>query len=94
MQAKMDTYRAKGDATFDAPCKVTIEGDAITIAYEDDGQTWYYKGKAKGLGHYELRAEHFQGRATLHAFEDSRILEGSWIEEDRRGMWRIVCQAD
>ena len=92
MTGKMETYRAEGDATFDQPCSVTFENGFITIYYLDDETACYYKGQAKAPGHYELQAVDFDGRATLHGFKDSRILEGSWIEESRRGMWRIVCK--
>jgi len=87
---KMETYRANGDATYDQPCSVTFENEFITVSYLDDQTQNYYKGQAKASGHYELQAVDFDGRATLHGFRNSCILEGSWIEEGRRGMWRIV----
>ena len=86
----METYRANGDATYDQPCSITFEDEFITISYLDDQTQNYYKGQAKASGHYELQAVDFDGRATLHGFRNSCILEGSWIEEGRRGMWRIV----
>lgn len=94
MQAKMDTFRPTHEASFDQPCEVTITNEFITISYVDAGQTWHYKGQAKGAGHYELQAEGFNGRATLHRFEGSNVLEGTWIEDGVRGMWRIVWPAD
>jgi len=92
MYAKMDTFRPGSAASFDQPCKVTIDIEFITVSYDDAGQTWQYRGQAKGPGHYELQAEGFDGRATLHRFEGSNVLEGTWVEDGVRGMWRIVCQ--
>lgn len=94
MHAKMDTFRPSATASFDEPCKVTIDNEFITVSYDDAGQTCRYRGQAKGPGHYELQAEGFDGRATLHHFEGSNVLEGTWVEDGVRGMWRIVCQAD
>lgn len=94
MNAKMDTFRINSSASFDEPCKVTIDNEFITVVYDHGGQSWKYRGQEKGPGHYELQAEGFVGRATLHRFEDSNVLEGTWVEEGVRGMWRIVRQAD
>lgn len=71
-------------------CQVRIESDGeIAISYETDGQHIVYKGRAKGDGHYLLSCENVEGRATLHGFSDSRILEGYWEENGLKGMWRI-----
>jgi len=94
MFAKMDTFRPNGAASFDEPCKITIDSEFITVAYDHGGQSWEYRGQAKGPGHYELQTEGFGGRATLHRFEDSNVMEGTCVEDGVRGKWRIVCQAD
>lgn len=89
----MDTFRPSSAASFDEPCKVTINSEFIIVAYDDAGRTWQYRGQAKRLEHYELQAEGFDGRATLHRFEGSNVLEGTWVEDGIRGIWRIVCQS-
>jgi hypothetical protein len=90
MYAKMDTFRPSGAVSIRCPCKVTINSEFITVAYDDSGQTWQYRGQAKGPGDNELQAEGFDGRATLHRFEGSNVLEGTWVKDGVRGMWRIV----
>lgn len=71
-------------------CQVRIESDGeIAISYETDGQHIVYKGSAEGDGHYLLSCENVEGRATLHAFSGSKILEGYWEENGFKGMWRI-----
>lgn len=64
----------------------------IVVSYEvENGGHIVYQGTEKGNGHYELSAPNVNGKATLHMFEKSRILEGYWAEEDEdwRGMWRV-----
>lgn len=89
MYAKLDTFRPSSAVSFGKPCKVTINSKFITVAYDDAGQTWQYRGQALGPGYYNLQAEGFDGRATLHCFEGSNVLEGTWIQDGIRGMWRM-----
>lgn len=88
--ARMDTYRVNDATSLDDPCRLTIDGEWVTVECSYSGEIYEYKGQAKGQGHYELRGVGFEGRATLHCFEGSKVYEGFWIEEQRRGMWRIV----
>lgn len=84
---------------YDQGAEVEVEGEVrfddtrISVSYEiEDGGYVVYQGTEKGKGHYELRAPSINGRATLHMFDSSRILEGYWAEreeDDIRGMWRI-----
>lgn len=84
----MTTLYHSEDASGEYPCVVKIEGEHILVEYDDDGVV-QYEGRANGEGHFELRAGGFDGRATLHRFPASTLLEGSWVEEGARGMWRI-----
>ena len=83
---------------YDEGAEVEIEGEVkfddsrIVVSYElEDGGYVVYQGTEKGKGHYELKAPSVNGRATLHMFEKSKILEGYWFESDEgwSGMWRI-----
>ncbi|MEN2505875.1 hypothetical protein V8Z77_03065 [Stutzerimonas stutzeri] len=86
--SRMETYRTT-HVTLDDPCQVRIEVGMITVEYISGGEPVTYQGYEKGPGHYELRGVGFDGRATLHAFDESVLLEGGWIEENAKGMWRI-----
>lgn len=88
--ARMDTYRIDAAASLDGLCLLIVDGEWITVKCDYSGEIWEYKGRAVGQGHYELRAVGFEGRATLHCFDGSKVFEGFWVEEQRRGMWRIV----
>jgi len=59
------------------PCLVKMTENEILVEYEDDDGLVQYQGKNQGNGHFELRAQSFDGRATLHMFPGSTILEGS-----------------
>ena len=86
--SRMDTYNAQAP-WLDQPCVVIIDGDEITVEYDDEGHQ-QYRGADKGNGHFELSSRTFEnGRATLHRFEDGLILEGSYREQANSGMWRI-----
>jgi len=69
-------------------CTVKLDDNRILIEYEE-GEIVQYKGEKSGEGHFELNGVGFQGQASLHMFTGSQLLEGSWIEEGARGMWRI-----
>lgn len=81
-------YYSEESASEDYPCVVKIDDSDILVEYEDDGIK-QYSGKNKGDGHFELHSPELQGRASLHMFSGSSILEGSWVEGSCRGMWRI-----
>ncbi|MCC5904557.1 MAG: hypothetical protein JJT87_21825 [Halomonas sp.] len=85
----MEILYHSDDESEEYPCTVKIDGEKILIEYDSDGIV-QYEGENKGDGHFELKAVGFQGRATLHMFSESKFLEGSWIEEGVRGMWRII----
>lgn len=70
------------------PCVVKISDTDIVVEYQDQGIV-QYRGKSDGSGHFELRADAVNGRGTLHMFPGAARLEGSWIEDGARGMWRI-----
>ena len=84
----METYTAD-HVTLDQPCKMRIEAGILTIEYLADGENTSYRGQEQGPGHFELNGNGFDGRATLHMFEGSNILEGGWVEEGAKGMWRV-----
>jgi hypothetical protein len=76
------------DASDECPCVVKISEAEILVEYEDDGFCQYV-GRSRGVGHYELQAPALNGHASLHMFEGSEHLEGTWVEGTYRGMWRI-----
>ncbi len=84
----MTSLYYSNDFYDEIPCVVKIDGDNILVEYEDEGLV-QYKGTSNGEGHFELHGVGFDGRATLHRFPNSFVLEGSWTEEGENGMWRI-----
>lgn len=86
--ARMETYRTT-HATLDQPCQVRIEAGIVTVEYLHDKEPTSYRGQEQGHGHFLLTGNGFDGKATLHMFEDSNILEGGWVEGGAKGMWRI-----
>lgn len=81
-------YYSEEPALVDYPCVVKIDENEILVEYDDDGIV-QYRGKNDGSGHFELHAPSIEGKASLHGFPESTILEGGWIESGYRGMWRI-----
>ena len=87
--SRIDVLHYDDNSYEDDPCQVRIgEGD-IVVDYEEDGKRIVYKGKEIEIGHFELICEDVNGRATLHRFPKANILEGSWVEDGTRGMWKI-----
>lgn len=88
-KSKMDSF-SEHHINLDAECTVQIDADHIKIKYKQDGEHYSYTGSSIGPGHYNLHCDGYpECRATLHCFEDSKVLEGSWREEQSQGMWRI-----
>lgn len=73
-------------------CKVTIDAQNISIDYSDEGESYRYAGQEHGHGHYILYCHSIKGEATLHRLPGSKFLEGYWIEDGERGMWRITLK--
>lgn len=87
-----DIYYAnsKDKPIFDDPgYEVRITDDTLVVSYEGEDGWVNYSGKDMGGGHYDLSAPEVNGRAMLHRASDSAILEGNWVENGYRGMWRI-----
>ncbi|WP_078198935.1 hypothetical protein [Cupriavidus necator] len=81
-------YYSMDEAFEIFPCIIKISDEEILVEYEYDG-VQQYRGRNNGDGHFELVAPELKGRASLHMFPGSSILEGSWVEGSYRGMWRI-----
>lgn len=81
-------YYSRDAADMDWACVVKIDDERIVVEYDNDGLCQYV-GVNDGSGHFELSMEGEDGRATLHRFQDAKLLEGSWTENGERGMWRI-----
>lgn len=70
--------------------EVRIDESEIVVSYEDEDGIVIYRGNNDGSGHFALNAPERDGKASLHRFPpDGNILEGSWVEDGARGMWRI-----
>ena len=87
--SKMSTvYYDADQADENVPCVVKFDDATILVEYEDDGIV-QYRGKERSPGHFELFSDAVNGKATLHMFPGSKLLEGSWIEDGARGMWWV-----
>lgn len=82
-------YDDKRKTEVGLPCEVRIEGELIEVCYVDDEMPVKYSGKEIARGHFDLSAPVVNGRSTLHMFPNSKVLEGYWVENGYRGMWRI-----
>lgn len=71
-------------------CDVRISNGSIRVEYEEDERRVSYSGAEDGDGHFTLTPAHTDGTATLHRSpSEPDLLEGSWIENGYKGMWRI-----
>ena len=93
--ATMKTYTFGVDTVHTRKCDLYLdESGEIEVSYKSgtsEGGLISYAGMAQGEGHYWLESIMNGGRASLHRFPDSQILEGYWeVEEEKeKGMWRI-----
>ena len=92
--AMMKVWTVGVDAMATRQCEVRL-GDhngQVEVIYEDearDDSSVSYEGQEQGEGHYLLECESLDGRASLHRFSDSLILEGFWETAEASGMWRV-----
>jgi hypothetical protein len=85
-QSLMDWMDYDGsDAGESELCEVRIDENVIVVSYEDDRGVVNYKGEGKGPGHFALESPEWNGKATLHMFEGSKILEGFGLRRAGRG---------
>ncbi len=91
--ATMKVWTVGVDAMTTRQCEVRLtDRGYIEVNYEDearDDSSVSYEGKEQGEGHYLLECEALDGRASLHRFSDSLILEGYWETTEASGMWRV-----
>jgi hypothetical protein len=84
-----------GDGSDECECEVRLSGGTIAVDYEEeDGSRTVYEGSEVGLGHFRLASSSVKGKATLHRFEGSDMLEGFWSQGGYVGMWRIQLNND
>lgn len=89
-EARAWTYFHGAQAADSYDCEVRLGQDgSIAVGYESENGRCLYLGSGNGDGHFVLTCEEVRGRASLHRFDDSLILEGYWEESGERGMWRI-----
>ena len=92
--ATMETWSFGAGAVKSRQCEVRLaDNGEIEVSFRSSAdETGYtvYEGKELDEGHYLLECESPVGRATLHRFPDSLILEGYWEEGDDHGMRRIT----
>lgn len=91
-KARMDSLFYDGEADVGLECEVRIDERSIVVSYQGDDGYVNYSGANDGSGHFELRADRYDGHASLHMFPHSHVLEGFWAEKGTRGMWRIVLE--
>jgi len=88
--SKMDTiYYDSEKAAEGDDCEVKLGNHEIIISYAEGNGFGMYKGKELSPGHFSLEYPEKNGKASLHMFSDSKILEGFWVEDGARGFWRI-----
>lgn len=75
---------------------VTLDGNVIHIEFVGeallpalDNEPIVYKGWQIAPGHFRLVGPNQGDIATLHAFPNSRRLEGYWQENSTLGMWLV-----
>lgn len=89
-KSRMDSLYYDGEAEVARECEVKIDQESIVVSYKTEDGWVNYSGKNDGSGHFELRCDRYNGHASLHMFPGGKFLDGYWIEENERGMWRIV----
>lgn len=89
VHCKSDSLFFDSQASIGEECRVVLGDGEIEVSYLDDNEHYYYRSRELGQGHFKLRGADFDGRATSHCFPGRRVLEGYWIEDRYKGMWRI-----
>jgi hypothetical protein len=82
-------YNGETPALENQPCTVRFSDTEILIEYKQGGELVHYRGVNDGSNHFKLKGPWSKCEATLHMFPKGKCLEGSWVEEQRRGMWKI-----
>lgn len=87
---RVDLYYSDDNPELnDAGYEVRLTGEELVVSYEGAVGWVNWKGKDLGGGHFEMVSPEVEGRAMLHRYGVSEILEGNWNEAGDHGMWRI-----
>jgi hypothetical protein len=83
----------RDDVCAEMNCEVVINGDVITVSYDEDDMTGHkvvYRGVTVGPDRWKLECPAAKGYATLsRSGRDHNCLEGSWYERGAAGMWQV-----
>jgi hypothetical protein len=90
---RMDSFYYDRAAIAGHPCEVRIDGTEIVVSYKWDGEWVSYNGSEVGEGDFELTCDEKRGHAYLYRRRDSAHLDGYWMEDGERGMWRITLDS-
>lgn len=80
----------KYDGSYDQKCTVSLTDDTVRIEYVESGTEYAYQGSSIAPGHFQLRAEGFEGKGSFHRFPGDGKLVGEWLEEGAWGLWSIT----
>lgn len=82
-------YCSDDEPDLGVDCLVRFDDGRMTLKYDwgDDAVIW--QGTETGAGHYTLQSGHGNDHATLHRFEDGKVLVGNWAEDGARGLWQL-----
>lgn len=87
---RVDLYYSDDTPELNDPgYEVRLTEDELVISYEGEVGWVNWKGQDLGGGHFEMVSPEVEGRAMLHRYGGSEILEGYWNEGGDHGMWRI-----
>lgn len=73
---------------------VDIGVRSIVVEWQEGTRKYRNEGVRTGQGHFILEAGDGAGKATLHRFQNSSILEGFWTTSSRSGFWRLHLPED
>ncbi len=93
-KCRIEVVTCEGATFVDDDCEVRIDAQGVAVSYFDDQGPVVFVGSNDGSGHFELSCRSRPRRATLHMLPDGRVLEGSWLEADARGFYRITLAGE
>jgi len=92
-ESRMKCFYEDGTCSDEIICMVSFEGDTLIVNAEiEEGDEKLFQGKEKGDGHYLLRLFGTEKTSTFHRFKNSKIMEGQFEGEIKKGMWKVILE--
>jgi hypothetical protein len=92
---KIEIFSGDGTVAWeDATAEVRLDEREIVVSYFDEDGPVVYVGRNRGTRRFDLACRSRARRATLERSADGVLLDGTWLEGDDKGTWKVSLSGE